>query len=355
MTTTRVLDALVELPPDRRMRVVCLKSAFGFENLVFEDRPEPSCGPEQVLIRVRAVSLNARDLMMVRGEYNPRQKLPLVVCSDAAGEIVARGSAVSAWAEGERVCPIFAGRWQRGVLDKQAQRSALGGPLDGTLSEYFLADADAIVHAPAHLTDVEAACLPCAGVTAFRALVELGQLRAGESVVCIGTGGVSLFGVRIARAVGARVILTSRSAEKLARAQALGVEATIDTSATPEWAKTVRELTEGEGAHHVLEVGGKNTFEQSLRAVRMGGVVSVIGVLSGAKTELDLRPLLMQDVRVQGVFVGSRDTFLNFLRLVEQHTLRPDVDRIFPVSDVRAAFEYAASGQQFGKVTIALD
>src|SRR5450755_57068 len=236
------------------MQVVCLKGGFGIENLTVEDRPIPSCGPRQVLIRVRAVSLNARDLMMVRGEYNPRQKLPLVVCSDAAGEIVARGNEVSEWLEGDHVCPISAGLWQRGPLDKQAQRSALGGPLDGTLSEYMLADADAVVRAPAHLSPQEAACLPCAGVTAFRALVELGQLRAGNSVVCIGTGGVSLFGLSIARAVGARVILASRSREKLARAQALGAESTIDTTETPAWGNTARSLTNGEGAHHVLEV-----------------------------------------------------------------------------------------------------
>jgi NADPH:quinone reductase-like Zn-dependent oxidoreductase len=337
------------------MQVVCLKGGFGIENLLVEDRPTPSCEPRQVLIRVRAVSLNARDLMMVRGEYNPRQRLPLVVCSDAAGEVVARGREVSEWAEGDRVCPIFAGRWQRGPLDKQAQRSALGGPLDGTLSEYFLADADAVVQAPAHLSPQEAACLPCAGVTAFRALVELGQLGAGNSVVCIGTGGVSLFGLSIARALGARVILTSRSGDKLARAQALGAEGTIDTTETPAWGDRVRSLTNGEGAHHVLEVGGAQTFAQSLRAVRMGGVVSVIGVLSGALTEVDLRPLLMQDVRVQGVFVGSRATFLDLLGLVERHTLRPVIDRVFPLSDARAAFYHAATGRQFGKVVIALD
>lgn len=259
------------------------------------------------------------------------------------------------WAEGDRVCPIFASSWQRGPLDKQLQRSALGGPLDGTLSEYFAADAQAVVRAPVHLAFEEAACLPCAGVTAFRALVELGQLRAGECVVCIGTGGVALFGLRIAQAVGARVILTSRNAKKLACAQALGVSDTIDSSETPDFSQTVRALTNGEGAHHVLEVGGAQTFAQSLRAVRMGGTISVIGVLSGALTQVDLRLLLMQDVRVQGVFVGSRETFVNLLGLVAQHRLRPDVDRVFAMSDARAAFDYAASGEQFGKVVIALD
>lgn len=337
------------------MRVVCLKGGFGLDNLGFEDRPIPNCGARQVLIRVHAVSINARDLMVVQGHYNPRQKLPLVVCSDAAGEVVARGESVSEWAEGDRVCPIFAARWLGGPLDKQLQRSALGGPLDGTLSEYFVADADAVVRAPTHLRAEEAACLPCAGVTAFRALVELGRLQAGNSVVCIGTGGVSLFGVRIAHALGARVILLSRSAAKLDRAQALGVASTIDSSKTPDFAQTVRTLTNDEGAHHVIEVGGSQTFQQSLRAVRMGGVISVIGVLSGAESELDLRLLLMQDVRLQGVFVGSRETFVQLLALVEQHAIVPDVDRVFPLSDMRAAFDHAASGKQFGKVVIALD
>jgi NADPH:quinone reductase-like Zn-dependent oxidoreductase len=194
--------------------------------------------------------------------------------------------------------------------------------------------------------------LPCAGVTAFRALVELGKLRAGQTLVCQGTGGVSLFGLQIAKALGARVIITSRSSAKLERAAALGADDGIDTSRTPDWGKRVRALTNAEGADHVLEVGGANTFAESLRALRIGGTVSVIGVLSGALAELDLRPILMQDIRVQGVFVGSRESFLGLLELVNRHSLTPQVDRVFPLVEARAAFEYAASGQQFGKVVI---
>ncbi|HEX3773440.1 MAG TPA: NAD(P)-dependent alcohol dehydrogenase [Polyangiaceae bacterium] len=336
------------------MRAVSLKAGFGIDALAFEDLPIPECGSRDVLIRVRAVSLNARDLMMVRGEYNPRQQLPLIICSDAVGEVVARGNEVKFWREGDRVCPIFAGLWQRGRLDPRARQSSLGGPLDGTLREYFLAHEDALVRAPAHLSHEAAACLPCAGVTAYRALVEFGQLLAGNSLVCIGTGGVSLFALRIAQALGVRVILTSRSSEKLARAAALGVADRIDTTQNPDWAKNVRALTHGEGVDHVLEVGGAGTMAQSLRAVKMGGTISVIGVLSGAKTELDLRPLLMQDVRMQGVFVGSKETFLNLVALCERHALEPDVDRVFAFDETRAAFEYLASGKQFGKVVIAL-
>jgi len=283
------------------MRVVSLNGGFGFENLRLEERADPNCGARQVVIRVRAVSLNARDVMMASGAYNPRQKLPLVPCSDAAGEIVERGNEVGEWAVGDRVCPIFSGVWQDGPLTREVQKNTLGGPQDGTLAEYFVADAAAVVAAPSHLSDTEAACLPCAGVTSYRALVELGRLQAGQWLVCLGSGGVSLAGLGIAKALGARVIMTSRSADKLARAVALGAEHVIDTSRTPEFGSVVRSLTGGEGAHHVLEVGGAQSIEQSVRALRFGGVLSVIGVLSGVRAELDLRPVLMQDLRIQGV------------------------------------------------------
>jgi NADPH:quinone reductase-like Zn-dependent oxidoreductase len=336
------------------MRAWCLNSGFGLENLRIEQRAEPSCGARQVVIRVRAVSLNARDVMMVRGEYNPRQKLPLIVCSDAAGEVIEIGTEVNEWRTGDRVCPIFAGLWQRGPLTQAARRSALGGPLSGTLTEFFVADAEALVSIPEHLSWAEASCLPCASVTAYRALVELAQLSAGQWLVCLGTGGVSLAALGIARALGVRVILTSRSAQKTARAIALGADHGIDISHTPEWGNAVRALTGGEGAHHVLEVGGAGTLEQSVRALRLGGSLSVIGVLSGARPELDLRPILMQDIRIQGVFVGSRETFLHLLELVRSQALRPQLDRLFEFDDARSAFEYAASGQQFGKVVISM-
>ncbi|HKO49727.1 MAG TPA: NAD(P)-dependent alcohol dehydrogenase [Polyangiaceae bacterium] len=336
------------------MRAWCLTAGFGLENLRIEQRPEPSCGPRQVMIRVRAVSLNARDRMMVRGAYNPRQKLPLIVASDAAGEVVQCGAEVHEWRVGERVCPIFAGLWQSGPLTQAARRSALGGPLDGTLAEYFVADAEGLVSSPEHLNWLEASCLPCASVTAYRALVELAELQAGQWLVCLGTGGVSLAALSIARALGVRVILTSRSSEKLARAALLGAEHGIDTSHTVDWGNTVRALTAGEGAHHVLEVGGAGTIAESVRALRLGGSLSLIGVLSGAEPKLDLRPILMQDLRIQGVFVGSRATFLRLLELVTAHALRPQIDRVFEFDDARAAFEYAESGQQFGKVVIAL-
>jgi NADPH:quinone reductase-like Zn-dependent oxidoreductase len=336
------------------MRVVSLSQGFGLENLRLETRAKPSCGPRDVLVRVRAVSLNARDVMMAKGTYNPGQKLPLVVCSDAAGEVRARGTEVTEWAIGDRVCPVFAPLWQAGELTREAQRNTLGGPLDGTLSEYFVAKAQALVAAPEQLSFAEAACLPCAGVTAYRALVEVGRMQAGQWLVCQGTGGVSLAALGIAKAIAVRVILTSRNGDKLARATALGADHVIDTSQTTDWGKAVRELT-GAGAHHVLELGGAQTIAHSVRALRPGGTASVIGVLSGALPALDLRPILMHDLRLQGVFVGSRATFLGLLELVQEHGLRPQIDRVFALADARAAFEYAESGQQFGKVVISLD
>lgn len=339
----------------RGMRVVCLDQGFGFQNLRVEERAEPSCAPDQIKIRVHAVSLNARDLMIASGTYNPRQKLPLIVGSDAAGEVVECGSNVTEWAVGDRVCPIFAALWLAGPLTREGQRSALGGAVDGVLSEYIVANAQAVVRAPAHLSALEAACLPCAAVTAYRALVEFGQMKAGEWLVCQGTGGVSLAALSIAKALGVRVIITSRSAAKLERAQALGAQHGLDTSRAAEWAPAVRALTAGRGADHVVEVGGAETIAQSVRALRLGGTVSVIGVLSGAQPEFDLRPILMQELCIQGVFAGSRATFLGLLELVEAHALRPQVDRVFELDDARAAFEYLASGLHFGKVVISLE
>jgi NADPH:quinone reductase-like Zn-dependent oxidoreductase len=308
-----------------------------------------------VLVRVRAVSLNARDVMMARGTYNPRQNLPLIPGSDAAGEIVTCGAEVTEWAVGDRVCPIFAPLWQAGELTREAQRNTLGGPLDGTLCEYLVAHSQAVVRAPAHLSFAEAACLPCAGVTAYRAILELGRMQAGQWLVSQGTGGVSLAALGIAKALGVRVVLTSRGGDKLERALGLGAEHVIDTSQRADWGNAVRELTAGEGAHHVLELGGAQTIAHSVRALRLGGTLSVIGVLSGARSTLDLRPILMQDLRLQGVFVGSRSTFLALLELVQAHGLRPQIDRTFAFDEAQAAFGYAESGKQFGKVVILLD
>lgn len=325
---------------------------FGLEHLHRAERPAPEPGPGQVRVRVSAVSLNYRDLMMVRGEYNSRQPLPLVPLSDGVGTIEALGPGVRGLAIGERVAGLFAQAWLAGKPTAEALRSTLGGPRDGMLAEAVVLDAQGVVPVPEHLDDVEAATLPCAALTAWSALVTLGRVRAGETVLVQGTGGVSSFALDFARLHGARVIATSGSAHKLEELRARGAWQVIDHRADPQWGKTARTLTGGEGVDHVIEVGGVGTMAQSLRAVRPGGTVSLIGVLAGKVADLDLTSVLMTQVRVQGVFVGHRAGFLAMSRAIAQARLRPRIDRVFAFHEARAAFEYLASGAHQGKVCI---
>lgn len=334
------------------MQVHELRGGFGLDNLHLAERPRPEPGPGQVRVRVSAVSLNYRDLMMVRGEYNPRQPLPLVPCSDGVGVVEALGPGVQGVAVGQRVAGLFAQRWWAGPPTAEALRSTLGGPHDGMLAQEVVLDAHGVVPVPTHLDDVEAATLPCAALTAWSALVTLGRVRAGDTVLVQGTGGVSSFALDFARMHGARVIATTGSAHKLDSLRARGAWQVIDHRADPQWGKTVRALTGGEGVDHVIEVGGVGTLAQSLRAVRPGGTVSLIGVLAGNTADLNLTPVLMTQVRVQGVFVGHREGFLAMSRAIAQHGLRPQVDRVLGFHEARAAFEHLASGAHQGKVCI---
>ncbi len=326
--------------------------AFGLEHLQRAERPQPEPGPGQVRVRVSAVSLNYRDLMMVRGEYNPRQPLPLVPVSDGVGVVEAVGPGVEHVAVGERVAGLFAQRWLAGPPTPEALRSTLGGPRDGMLAEQVLLEAQGVAPVPDHLDDVEAATLPCAALTAWSALVTLGHVRAGDTVLVQGTGGVSSFALDFARMHGARVIATSGSKHKLEGLRSRGAWQVIDYRADPQWGKTARTLTDGEGVDHVIEVGGVGTLAQSLRAVRPGGTVSLIGVLAGKVADLDLTSVLMTQVRVQGVLVGHRESFLAMTRAITQHRLWPRIDRVFSFEDARAAFEHLASGAHQGKVCI---
>lgn len=334
------------------MQVYEIRGAFGLDNLVQTERPEPSPGPGQVRVRVSAVSLNYRDLMMVQGRYNPRQPLPLVPCSDGVGTVDAVGEGVRAVAVGDRVAGLFAQRWSAGSPTAQAQRSTLGGPLDGMLAQQVVLDECGVVPVPAYLEDVEAATLPCAALTAWSALVTEGRIVAGDTVLVQGTGGVSTFALAFARMHGARVIATTSTPDK---AQALldrGAWKVIDYRQDLSWGKTARTLTEGRGVDHVVEVGGVGTMGQSLRAVRPGGTVSLIGVLAGVQADLALTAVLMNQVRVQGIFVGHRESFEAMGRAMDQHRLRPLVDRVFGFDAARTAFEHLASGAHQGKVCI---
>lgn len=329
-----------------------IRGAFGLDKLVRTERPDPTPGPFQVRVRVKATSLNARDLMMVEGRYNPRQKLPLVPNSDGAGVVDAVGPGVTRVKPGDRVMTLFAQAWQSGEPNRVVTTSTLGGPLDGALADTMLLHEDGVVLTPAYLSDVEAATLPCAAVTAWSALVTQGRLKAGDTVLLQGTGGVSIFALQIALMLGAHVIITSSRDDKLERALKMGAHEGINYTTTPDWEKAARTLTGGVGVDHVVEVGGAGTFERSLKAVRVGGTISLIGVLSGGAGNVSLIPILMQNLRVQGVLVGHRQSFEALNRAFALHEVRPVVDRVFPFAEARAAFEHLKSGAHFGKVVI---
>ena len=334
------------------MHAYQIQKGFGLENLVLVSGPEPAPAPGQVLLKMRAVSLNYRDLLVVQGVYNARQPLPLIPLSDGVGEVMAVGDGVSRVKVGDRVCPIFAQRWLSGPPTVEALRSTLGSPYDGTLAELAVFHEDGLVHVPTHLTDEEAATLPCAAVTAWSGLVTMGGVKAGDTVLVQGTGGVSVFGLQIARMLGARVIATTSREEKEERLRTMGAWDVINYAREPKWGKVVRERTDGAGVDHILEVGGANTLSQSLQAIRVGGTVSLIGVLSGTKAPVNILPILMQNVTVQGVLVGHRESFEAMNRAIDLHRMKPEVNRVVAFEDAVGALEYLASGRHVGKVVI---
>lgn len=333
------------------MRAVEIRGAFGTDNLVLAERPDPRPRFGQVLLRMRAASLNYRDLLTVQGKYNPKQKLPLIPCSDGVGEVVELGEGVTRVRIGDRVCPIFAQQWLAGEPTRDKARSTLGGPLDGTLAELMAVDQEGVVKVPDHLADEEAASLPCAAVTAWNALMAAG-VKAGETVLVQGTGGVSLSALQLAKVLGARVIATSSSDEKLARVREMGAAETINYRETPEWGARAKELTGGLGVDLVVEVGGAGTLDQSLRAVRFGGAISLIGNLAGIDAQVRLTLIFMQHLRMLGIFVGHRESFEAMNRAIAVHGLRPVVHQVFPMEEARAAFELMGEGGRFGKICI---
>ncbi len=334
------------------MRAVVIDGSFGLDDLQTVQRELPEPGPGQVRLRMIAQSLNYRDLLMVRGHYDPRQPLPLIPCSDGVGIVEAVGEGVTRAAVGDRVCPIFCQQWLDGRPDRRMIRSTLGGPLDGTLAEGMVIGEQGLVHPPAHLSDAECAALPCAAVTAWSALFTYGQLQAGETVLVQGTGGVSVFALQLAKAAGARVILTSSSDDKAARARELGADETINYREHPQWSKVVRELTDGRGVDHVVEVGGAGTLQQSIRSTAVAGTISIIGVLSGVSTEVMVTPILMSGIRLQGILVGHRAGFEALCAFVGEHQLRPVIGATFGLDEVRAGFDLMARGGHFGKIAI---
>ncbi len=333
-----------------------IDGGFGFDKVRVETMAVAEPGAGEVLVRFRAASLNYRDLIVVKGQYNPRTFMPKTLGSDAAGEIVAVGEGVTRFKAGDRVMGLFFQRWMDGPVPADAMRYALGESLDGAFTTYRVLPEDGVIATPDYLTDEEAATLPCAALTAWHALVEAGALQAGETVLTLGTGGVSLFALQFARALGARVIATSSSEEKLERVRALGAEQTVNYKATPEWGKEVLKLTDKRGVDHVVEVGGAGTLAQSFTAVRSGGRVDVIGVLAaGDGGSPDMRSVLMKALKVEGILVGSRAMFERMLCVMVEHRIKPVVDRVFALEQGVEALKYMEAGSHFGKIVLRLE
>jgi NADPH:quinone reductase-like Zn-dependent oxidoreductase len=325
---------------------------FGFEHLKLQEDDVREPKDDEVLLEMRAMSLNYRDILMIKGNYNPKLKMPLVPCSDGVGIVIKKGKNVDHLNEGDRVIPIFAQGWYDGSPFRNMLRKTLGGPLDGTLQKYMIVPAMDVVNTPEYLTDEECATLPCAGLTAWSALVELGRVKPGEKLLTLGTGGVSIFALQFAKMMGAEVILTSSSEEKLERAKNLGADHTINYKTNPDWEKEVLKITKMQGVDHIIEVGGVGTLERSIKSVKPGGSIYLIGVLAGKQAPLDLTPVLMQNIKIQGVVVGHKRALEEMIRAMNYFKLKPVIDKTFEFEKATEAFRYMASGSHFGKVCI---
>ena len=336
------------------MKCFELQGPDGFDALRLVDRPVPQAGTGEVLVRLKAATLNYRDLLTVKGGYGSRQKFPLVPVSDGVGVVEQVGSGVKQFAAGDRVIGSFFESWLSGEPSEAKMQAALGGAVDGVLAEYRVFPAHALVKTPPHLSDVEAASLPCAGLTAWSAVVKLGGIRPGQTVLTQGSGGVSLFALQFAKMSGARVIATSSSDAKIERLKALGADVTINYKSTPDWGKKARELT-GHGVDLLVEVGGVGTLNESIRATRIGGTIAFIGVLAGPPPANSRLPLMvMQQQRLQGVTVGSVEDLKAMCNAIAAHEMKPVIDRTFAFDQVKDAFAHMASGAHFGKVAIAI-
>lgn len=326
---------------------------FGIDKLRLVELPDPVPDRSQVLLRIRAVSINYRDLMVVSGTYNPRMKVPAIPFSDAAGEVVAVGEDVTKWKLGDRVMPIFAQRWFEGDSSEEKRRTSLGAGAqwDGVLRETAAFDQESVVGVPEHLSFEEAATLPCAALTAWHALVVSGRIKPGDSVLTLGTGGVSIFALQFAKMAGARVLATSGSDSKIERLRELGVDDTVNYRERDDWDKAAIEFGGGEGVDHVVEVGGAGTLPKSINATRIAGHIAMIGALTGAA---GFNPVtaFMKAIRLQGIFVGSRQMFEDMNKAIRANNLRPVIDGVFEFEQIAQALKHMESGSHFGKIVV---
>jgi len=332
------------------MRAWQIVSNRGIDGLTLAECASPQPGHGQVKVRIRASSINYRDLGTVRDPESRKLSYPRIPNSDGAGEIVAVGPGVGAFKSGDRVASCFFQRWTDGSCSADAMASALGGALDGVLAEEAVLSADGVVPIPDHLSFEEAATLPCAALTAWHALVEAARIKAGDAVLLIGTGGVSIFGLQFATMMGARPIIISSSDDKLERARTLGALHTINYRKTPDWERAVLDITDGVGVDATVEVGGAGTLPRSIAATRVAGTISLIGVLSGG--QIDPAQFMRKSIKMQGIYVGSRRMFLDMNKAIGVNKLKPVIDKTFPFQDARAAYHTMQAAGHFGKLVI---
>jgi NADPH:quinone reductase-like Zn-dependent oxidoreductase len=337
------------------MRALNVRAPWGLDAIQVVDAPDPSPGPGQVLVRMRAVSLNYRDLLMVQGMYGRGAASSTDVItpfSDGCGVVQAVGAGVTRVKPGDRVATLFFQNWISGPPTLGGLMSALGFPIPGAGAELQTFSEQGVSKVPEFLTDQQVATLPCAALTAWRGLFEDARLQPGDTVVLQGTGGVSIFGLQFAHAGGLRTLITSSSDEKLARARELGADHLVNYRTTPAWSAPVREATGGKGADFIMEVGGGGTIQESMRAVCIGGHVAIIGVVAGAGDPFNPAALIGNSAKLQGLSVGSRDMFEAMCQAMELHRIQPVVDKVFPFTEAKAAFAAMAGGEHFGKIVL---
>jgi len=336
------------------MRALQVAEPWGVENLNVVEQPDPKLGPGEVLVRMRAASLNYRDLMMVSGAYTRAGPVTgaITPLSDGCGVVEAIGEGVTRVAVGDRVSSLFYQTWLAGPPSPERLKGALGSPIPGVARELAVYSQEGVSKVPAFLSDEAVATLPCAALTAWRALFEDADLQPGDTVVLQGTGGVSIFGLQLAKAAGMRTVITSSSDAKLARAAELGADHLINYRTTPDWGKAVKAATNGRGADLVLEVGGPSTLAMSMRAVRFAGHIAIIGSVGGVAEGFNPTALIGNSARLQGLSVGSRDMFEAMCRFIELKKIEPVVDKVFPWTEARTAFETMRAQDQFGKIVL---
>lgn len=335
------------------MKAFQVQTDEGIDAIKKVDIATPELADDEILVEMKACSLNYRDTLIPVGGYHRNETRPVIPLSDGAGIVVETGKSVKQIKQGDRVTGNFFQDWIDGPVDEKGLCSALGGGIDGTLSEYFVLKEHGAITIPDNMSFESAASLPCAAVTAWHAIVSLGNTKPGDTVLLLGTGGVSIFGLQFSKALGAEIIITSSSDEKLSRAKNMGADHLINYRNTPDWEKAVLEITNGEGVDNVLEVGGAGTFEKSIASAKVYGIVSMIGILSGFDGPAFNLSVALNLLKIHGIYVGSVEMFKQMMSFINEHNIQPVVDVVYEFDDALKAYQHLVDAKHFGKVVIA--